>query len=79
MESTLSRAEELERVRKLIDKIEGRLHRIGDDAYDAKLELIGLRAALTLLEDSTTKPTRPPNRDADPSISWLGWIPWVGW
>lgn len=51
-ELILSRAEELERVRELIDKIEGRLHRIGDDVYDAKVYLIGLRAALSLLEDS---------------------------
>ena len=52
MESVLSRAEEFEGARKLLDRLEMRLHRVTDDAYAAKVELIGLRAALTLLEDS---------------------------
>ena len=38
-----------------------------------------LRWAIAQLKAEQVKLTRPPNRDADPSVSWLGWIPWVGW
>ncbi|KKN50681.1 hypothetical protein LCGC14_0630300 [marine sediment metagenome] len=50
MDSLLSQVKELEKARILIDKFKIRLSRVVVDAEDAKVELNGLRASLTILK-----------------------------